>query len=130
MSIRVFSYITIMNIKISTRLVIITKTKVFKIPIDRRGWLQGINEKKVWDTYGQSGLLAPLLWSFGGFVCMERVLPTSYIPPYLIQQIKDMVPTMNIKNCDLHRLENWGERNGTKVLLDYGIDQRISEMYK
>lgn len=117
-------------IKVSTRLVIITRRKAFKIPLDRRGWLQGINERKVWEAHKESGLLAPLLWSLGGFVCMEKVRPTYYVPPHLIRKMKDMIPAMNIENCDLHRVENWGERHGKRVLLDYGIDERISKMYK
>jgi len=117
-------------IKVSTRLVIITRSKAFKIPLDRRGWLQGINEGKVWEEYKESGYLAPLLWSWGGFVCMERVRPTDYVPPYLIANVKDKIPALDIVNCDLRRLENWGEHNGRTVLLDYGVDERISKLYK
>ncbi len=118
-----------MQIKMSTRLVVLTKTKAFKIPLDRRGWLQGINEGKVWKDYKRSGYLAPLLWSFGGFVCMRRIAPTNEIPSQLVAIIKATIPAFDITNCDLYRLENWGEYRGSRVLLDYGIDERISTMY-
>jgi len=39
------------SFKYSTRLVIILKNVVIKIPISRRGYLQGINEKMIWDKY-------------------------------------------------------------------------------
>ena len=118
-----------MQIKMSTRLVVLTKTKAFKIPLDRRGWLQGINEGKVWKDYKRSGYLAPLLWSFGGFVCMRRIAPTNEIPSQLVAMVKATIPAFDITNCDLYRLENWGEYRGSRVLLDYGIDERISKMY-
>lgn len=119
-----------MKIKISTRLVILTKTKAYKIPLDRRGWLQGINEGNVWTKHKASGYLAPLIWSFGGFVCMHRVTPTNEIPLQLVATIKAAIPAFDIANCDLYRLENWGEYMGSCVLLDYGIDERVSTMYK
>ena len=118
-----------MQIKMSTRLVVLTKTKAFKIPLDRRGWLQGINESKVWKIYKSSGYLAPLLWSLGGFVCMRRITATDKIMPQLVDMVKATIPALNITNCDLYRTENWGTYNNACVLLDYGIDKRISRMY-
>lgn len=117
------------KIKVSTRLVILSKTKAFKIPLDRRGWLQGVNETKVWENHKKSGYLAPLLWSFGGFVCMRRVTPTNEVPLQLVATIKAAIPALDVANCDLCRLENWGEYMGAHVLLDYGIDERVSKMY-
>jgi len=46
-----------------------------------------------------------------------------------VRYIKDLIPALDIENCDLYNVENWGYYNGRFVLLDYGIDERISKMY-
>ena len=44
-------------IKYSTRLVIVLSDIVIKIPINRKGYLQGLNESKMWNKYNA---IAPL----------------------------------------------------------------------
>jgi hypothetical protein len=31
--------------------------------------------------------------------------------------------------CDLYNKANWGELNGKRYLIDYGINEEISKMY-
>ena len=68
-----------MQIKISTRLVILTKNRAYKIPLGRRGWLQGKNENFIWNKYETLNLLAPLFWEFLGIVCQMRIKPIKEI---------------------------------------------------
>jgi len=52
------------------------------------------------------------------------------IPEYVVYGLKDTIPEFNIYNCDLHRTENWGmTENLGHILIDYGINERISKMY-
>lgn len=117
------------GIKISSRVVFLTPRRVYKLPVNRRGWLQGINERAAWDEYKDSGYLAPLLWSLGGIVCMERMRSVQYVPPYLIMNVKLKIPALNIANCDLWNIENWGVHGNRTVLVDYGISERVAAMY-
>jgi len=114
----------------STRLVILTKNFVLKIPIDRRGWLQGKNEKQVWSQYKHSNFLAPLRWERFGIVCQERCEPIKAIDENIVKKVKWYIPRFDIDNCDLYNPLNWGFYRGNRVLLDYGIDERVSKMYK
>ena len=118
-----------MKIKLSTRLVLIGKKKVLKIPFDRRGYLQGKNEKKVWDKYNAFCNLAPLVWSRFGIVVQIRCEPLDVFDYSYVKKIKKIVSNFDIDNCDLYKLQNWGMYKGKQVLLDYGIDERISKMY-
>ena len=54
------------SFKYSTRLVILLKNIVIKIPLSRRGYLQGLNEKKIWDKYNNINSLAELKWMYLG----------------------------------------------------------------
>jgi hypothetical protein len=119
--------VTIIQIKSSTRVVIILKDRVYKIPIDYRGYLQGKNESKVWRQYKHTNKLAPLIWERFGIVCQVKCDTICHRPP--IEEVKELIPQLNIDNCDLHNIENWGQYQGNTVLLDYGIDERISKMY-
>ena len=121
--------IGIIKIIWSTRLVILFKNLAFKIPIDKRGWLQGKNEKDVWDIYKHSHFLAPLRWEWFGIVCQERCEPIKAIDENIVKKVKWYIPRFNIPNCDLYNPLNWGIYEGRQVLLDYGIDERISKMY-
>ena len=118
-----------MKIKLSTRLVLIFKKKVIKIPFDRRGYLQGKNEKKVWHKYNAFCNLAPLVWSRFGIVIQIRCKPLDVLNVNYVKKIKKIVSNFDIDNCDLYKKENWGTYKGKQVLLDYGIDKRISKMY-
>mgnify|MGYP001388457711 CR=1 FL=1 len=118
------------KIKLSTRLVILTKTKAYKIPFDFRGYLQGKNEGKIWNKYKKTKLLAPLIWERLGFVCQKRVNLVEFIDAKQIKNIKKIIPIFNFNNCDLYNSQNWGIYRGKIVLLDYGINKRISKMYK
>lgn len=117
------------TIQTSSRVVFITPTRVYKIPVNRRGWLQGLNERKAWERYKDSGRLAPLLWSFGGIVCMVRVTQLKFIAQHHIKAVKKLIPALNIERCDLHNPANWGYYNNRTVLLDYGIDAQVAAMY-
>jgi len=116
-----------MTIKSSTRVVIILKDKVYKIPIDYRGFLQGKNESKVWRQYKHTNTLVPLKWERFGIVYQERAERICHRPP--IEDIKKLIPQFDIDNCDLHNIDNWGLYNNKTVLVDYGIDEKISKMY-
>lgn len=118
-----------MQLKISTRLVLIFRKFVIKIPIDKRGWLQGLNERKIWKRYKESGRLAPLIWGCGGIVCMKHVTQLDFIGTHHVKAIKNLIPVLNIERCDLHNAENWGYYNNRTVLLDYGITEQISKLY-
>lgn len=110
---------------------LITKTRVYKIPIDRRGLMQCRNEYTVWNTIILARpFLAPLVWYKFGIICQERVQPIERLDRSLIYLLKDRIPQLNIENCDLHNKDNWGLYNNNQVLLDYGVDQKVSEMYK
>jgi len=116
-------------IRISTRLVLLTPRRAYKIPLDRRGWLQGRNERRIWDQYQGTNYLAPLLWSCGGFICMERVDPADQVSGWDRMKVRRAVPPLACRNGDLHRVENWGKHQGRTVLLDYGISSRVAAMY-
>jgi len=118
-----------MKIRISTRVVFIIKDKVLKIPIDRRGYLQGKNEGKVWKEYKNLGILVPLIWERFGIVCQQTADHLENISEDKVTEIKTAIPKFNFSNCDLHNPKNWGIYNGKTVLLDYGIDEEISKMY-
>jgi hypothetical protein len=120
-----------MKIRYSTRIVFLIGSKAYKFPISYRGWLQGKNEKEVWELYKDTGILAPLIWERFGIVCQERCQPISHTV-FLMEKVteaKSLIPRFNISNCDLYNKENWGKYKNKFVLLDYGIDERISNMY-
>ena len=120
-------------IRISTRVVFIFKGFVIKIPISYRGYLQGKNEKYIWNKYKNLKILAPLKWERFGIICQERCfdvkLKYGFFDISYVSLIKKLIPELNIKKCDLYNHKNWGVYNNYIVLLDYGINQRISEMY-
>ncbi len=117
------------SIKYSTRVVIILKNVVIKIPISRRGYLQGINEKYVWDKYKDITSLAELKWMYAGIVCQKRYDAVKSIPNVVVKRIKSKVPEFNFDNCDLHNSKNWGVENKEYILLDYGINAHIASLY-
>ena len=118
------------SFKYSTRLVIIFKNIVIKIPISRRGYLQGLNEKKIWDKYNSLDLLAELKWMFIGIVCQKRYSITKSIPDRVVLYAKKEIPEFNIPNCDLYNSSNWGIEDNYYILLDYGINKQITKLYK
>lgn len=118
-----------MKIKISTRLVILLSDKAIKIPLSKRGYLQGKNEKYLWDKYNSLGMLGKLHWEFMGVVCMKRYKPISRILKSYVKGIKMFIPELDIKNCDLYNSQNWAEDNGSNILIDYGINEKIAKMY-
>jgi hypothetical protein len=118
------------SFKYSTRLVIILKNIVIKIPINRRGYLQGLNEKYIWDKYKDITSLAELKWMYLGIVCQKRYnADLSRIPKMVVKRIKAKVPEFNFTDCDLHNSENWGYEGKNYILLDYGINQEIANLY-
>lgn len=115
--------------KYSTRLVIILKNIVIKIPISRRGYLQGLNEKKIWDKYKGIGLLAELKWICMGIVCQKRYDLIKSIPNQLVNNTKRLIPEFDFDNCDLRSPANWGANGNQYILLDYGINEYIASLY-
>lgn len=117
------------TVRISSRIVILTPNRVYKIPVNRRGWLQGLNERKAWKRYKDTKRLAPLLWGFGGFVCMVRVTEIQFIAEHHVAALKKLIPALNIQRCDLYNAANWGYYKNRTVLLDYGISAQVAAMY-
>jgi len=117
-------------IKYSTRLVLILRNVVIKIPVNRKGYLQGLNEKKIWDKYNSVTSLAELKWMWMGIVCQKRYNTTTSIPDSVVIRIKELIPEFDFNNCDLYNHENWGINNKTHVLLDYGVSKYIASLYK
>ncbi len=118
------------SFKYSTRLVLIFKDIVIKIPLSRRGYLQGLNEKKIWDKYNSIDLLAELKWMRMGVVCQKRYNIVKSIPRRIVLYTKEVIPEFNITNCDLYNSSNWGIEDDKYILLDYGINKQIANLYK
>jgi len=106
------------------------KNFVIKIPISYRGYLQGVNEKKIWNKYRDLSLLAELKWVWHGIVCQKRYKTVNLIPTDWVIDIKTKIPEFNFDNCDLHNPENWGIIDNNYILLDYGVNQYIASLYK
>lgn len=118
-----------MKIKLSTRLIILIGSIAIKIPLSFRGYLQSKNESFIYSRYKSTGMLGKLHWEFMGIVCMKRYKPVRRILKSYVKGIKMLIPELDIKNCDLHNYRNWGTEDGYNVLIDYGINERISKMY-
>ena len=121
-------------IKYSTRLVIILKNVVIKIPVSKKGYLQGLNEKKIWDKYNninswEFNTLAELKWMWMGVVCQKRYNTVSSIQPRVVNRIKLLIHEFDFDNCDLHNPENWGIDCKKYILLDYGVNEHIASLY-
>tara|TARA_B110000483_G_scaffold7750_1_gene9106 strand:+ start:382 stop:771 length:390 start_codon:yes stop_codon:yes gene_type:complete len=119
-----------MKIKISTRLVILLPNIVLKFPLSRRGYLQSKNEKVIWGTYKNIYPLGTLYWEFLGIVCMKRYKSIDRIPNSTVMSVKATINEFDIDRCDLHNSKNWGTEDGVYYLIDYGISQYISTLYK
>jgi hypothetical protein len=117
-------------IKYSTRLVFILRNVVIKIPVSRKGYLQGLNEKRIWDKYNNVTSLAELKWMCMGIVCQKRYNTVSSISNNVVIRIKELIPEFDFNNCDLHNPENWGIDDKTYILLDYGVNKYIAGLYK
>ena len=118
------------SFKYSTRLVIILKNIVIKIPINRKGYLQGLNEKKIWDKYNSVVYLAELKWMFMGIVCQKKYdTELLVVPNIVVKRIKSIVKEFDFDNCDLHNSKNWGMEGKEYILLDYGINKHIASLY-
>ena len=116
--------------KYSTRLVIILDNIVIKITLSRRGYLQGLNEKKIWDKYNSVAYLAELKWMFMGIVCQKRYdTELLVVPNIVVRRIKSIVKEFDFDNCDLYNTENWGMEGKEYILLDYGINKYIASLY-
>lgn len=114
-------------IRFSTRVVFILPKIVIKIPIDKRGYLQGKNEAILYNKYKHTKLLGELISEFCGVVIMKRYKPLdSKLNPRKVKKIKQTIAELNIENCDLYNPENWGEGH---MLIDYGVNELISKLY-
>lgn len=117
------------RIRISTRVVFLIGKYAFKIPIDRRGWMQGKNEARRWREFGGFGILTPILWSWKGLIIQKRIQEIEKIPPSFILAARAWIPEMDFENCDLHNPRNWGTDGIRILLIDYGIDEEIANLY-
>lgn len=117
-------------IKISTRLVFLVFRIAIKIPLSYRGYLQGKNEKKIWLKYKHTKFLGTFYFEFLGIVVMKRYKPTNVTPHDRVKRIKSIIPEFNFQNCDLYNSENWGIQRSKYYLIDYGINEKISKLYK
>jgi hypothetical protein len=118
------------SFKYSTRFVILFNRFVIKIPLSRRGYLQGINEKYIWDNYKDNALLAELKWMRFGIVCQKRYTQINSIPKRVVNRFKEKISEFNFDNCDLYNYENWGKDGKKYILLDYGVNEYIASLYK
>lgn len=116
--------------KYSTRLVIIFRLFVIKIPINRKGYLQGLNEKKIWDKYKHKAPLAKLNWMLLGIVCQKTYTIIDDIPQIEVDKIKQLIPEFDFNNCDFWNYENWGKKDKEYILLDYGNSSYVASLYK
>jgi hypothetical protein len=114
----------------STRFVIIFKKFVIKIPICRKGFLQGSNEQKIWINYKDTAPLAELKWMFLGIVCQKRYTTIEEVPQSQVDKIKKLIPEFDFENCDFWNYENWGKDGQKYILLDYGNSLYIANLYK
>jgi hypothetical protein len=117
------------NIKLSTRLVIILNNVVIKVPLNKKGYLQGLNEKIIWDKYNKIAILAELKWMFAGIVCQKKYNVTESIPKRIVNRNKKLMPEFDFNNCDLYNPKNWGVNGKKYVLLDYGVNEYIASLY-
>ena len=60
---------------------------------------------------------------------MELYELSNTLPLDNIIKIKKQISELNIENCDLHVLKNWGVKSDEYYLIDYGINEKISKMY-
>lgn len=118
-----------MKIKVSTRIVFIFKDYVVKVPISLRGYLQCIQERNVWEKYKHLNLLGELYSYKRGIIKMKRYDPIPYVDYNDIANVKESIEELNIDNCDLYNKANWGQLNGKRYLIDYGVNEEISKMY-
>jgi hypothetical protein len=116
-------------IKISTRLVFVFKKFVIKIPLSYRGYLQCKNESYIWNKY-KNPILGELYWFKYGIVCMKKYKIAKHIPAINVIEIKEIIPELNVELCDLYNYKNWGVYDEKYILIDYGINEQISKMYK
>tara|TARA_R110000751_G_scaffold239698_1_gene340349 strand:- start:390 stop:686 length:297 start_codon:yes stop_codon:yes gene_type:complete len=98
--------------------------------MSRRGYLQSKNEKVLWNKYKTAHLLGALRWEFIGIVCMKRYNPIAEIPHANVLIVKSRIKELNIDRCDLYNPKNWGIENNEYYLIDYGISQYISSLYR
>ena len=117
------------SFKCSTRLVVVFNNVVVKIPISRRGYLQGLNEKKIWDKYKNITSLAELKWVCMGVVCQKRYNIAKTIPSIVVRRNKLAMPEFDFTNCDLYNPANWGIDGKQYILLDYGVNSYIASLY-
>jgi hypothetical protein len=116
--------------KYSTRFVIIFKNFVIKIPICRKGWLQGYNEKRIWNKYKHKAPLAELKWMCLGVICQKRYTTINEVPQSEVDKIKILISEFDFDNCDFWNHDNWGKEGEKYILLDYGNSPYVASLYK
>ncbi len=109
---------------------IIFQKFVVKIPLNKKGILQGFNEKKIFEKYQGIAPLARINWFFCGVVCQKRYKQTKELPDFEVFKIKKLIPEFDFDNCDFFNCENWGKDGEVFVLLDYGNSEFVASLYK
>jgi hypothetical protein len=113
----------------SSRFVIIIHKWAIKIPFNKCGIEQSINEKKLWDKY-ERWPLNPIIKSFGtiNIFPKTREIKNVDLQP-IIKETEEIISELIFEWGDLRRKENWGELNGKIVLIDYGLNTDIEKKY-
>ena len=60
-------------IKYSTRIVLLFKNIVIKIPINRKGYLQGLNENNIWNKYNSNRTTSRVEMGMYGYCMSEEI---------------------------------------------------------
>ena len=118
------------SFKYSTRLVVLFRDVVIKFPLERKGFLQAYNEKKIWLKYKDIAPLAEFKWLFLGIVCQKRYKPVQEIPTEEVIKLKELIPEFDFEYCDFYTPKNWGKDGDQYILLDYGNSPYVSSLYK
>jgi hypothetical protein len=74
-------------------------------------------------------MLGKMYWYKLGIVCMKRYKIANYIPSANVIEMKQLIPELNVENCDLYNYKNWGIEDEKYILIDYGITEQVSKMY-
>ena len=91
----------------------------------------------MWDKYKDFGILGKLYWEWNGIVCMKRYDVVELLESEKEKReftdtvfgIKHIIPEFDIDKCDLYKPDNWGINNSDYILIDYGINEEVSNMY-
>ena len=115
----------------STRLVFLIGKRVYKFPLNKRGYLQSKNESMIWNKYKETNLRVPLVWERYGIVCQERAVPIEEFSITHLLRVKSTIPELNKNHSmrDIETMRNWGIYKDEVVLVDYGLSEEDAHLY-